>query len=82
MGGKVVMRYTLENPGIVSRIIIVDVSLRTYVNHTHHQQLIRAIRENDRVFRVDSEFRSATNFHRMAELVEINGPGIAIAGCY
>ncbi|MEA3479207.1 MAG: alpha/beta fold hydrolase [Bacteroidota bacterium] len=49
MGGKVVMRYTLENPGIVSRIIIVDVSLRTYVNHTHHQQLIRAMLDIDLV---------------------------------
>ena len=43
MGGKVAMRYTLENPELVSKIIIVDVSLRTYVTHTHHQQLIKSM---------------------------------------
>ena len=43
MGGKVVMRYTLENPELVSKIVLVDVSLRTYVTHTYHQQLIQAM---------------------------------------
>lgn len=48
-----------------------DVSLEKPITRSiaEGQRLIQAIRENDRVFRVDSEFRSATNFHRMAELV-------------
>ncbi len=47
MGGKVVMRYTLENPEQVSKIILVDVSLRTYVTHTYHQQLIQSMMDID-----------------------------------
>ena len=47
MGGKVVMRYTLENPENVSKIILVDVSLRTYVTHTYHRQLIQSMIEID-----------------------------------
>jgi esterase len=43
MGGKVAMRYTLENPGSVSRIIIVDTSLRTYVRFNYHLNLIDAM---------------------------------------
>lgn len=40
MGGKVVMRYALENPELVSKLISVDVSLRTYTTHKDHRQLI------------------------------------------
>ncbi|MFC2106939.1 alpha/beta fold hydrolase [Bacteroidota bacterium] len=40
MGGKVIMRYALENPKLVSKIISVDVSLRTYTTHSDHRQLI------------------------------------------
>ena len=47
MGGKVVMRYTLENPDLVSGVILVDVSLRTYVTHTYHQQLIQTMMDAD-----------------------------------
>ena len=47
MGGKVVMRYTLENPDLVSKIILVDVSLRTYVTHGHHQQLLKTMMDVD-----------------------------------
>jgi pimeloyl-ACP methyl ester carboxylesterase len=43
MGGKVAMRFALENPELVSKIVVVDVSLRTYVTHTHHQQLIKSM---------------------------------------
>lgn len=43
MGGKVAMRYTLENPNSVSRIIIVDTSLRTYVRFDYHLKLIDAM---------------------------------------
>lgn len=47
MGGKVVMRYTLENPELVDKLIAVDVSLRTYVTHTYHRNLIRAMQSAD-----------------------------------
>jgi esterase len=43
MGGKVAMRYSLENPGSVRRIIIVDTSLRTYVRFNYHLKLIDAM---------------------------------------
>ena len=43
MGGKVAMRYTLENPASVSRLIIVDTSLRTYIRFNYHIQLIDAM---------------------------------------
>jgi len=43
MGGKVAMRYTLENPNSVSRIIIVDTSLRMYVRFKYHLKLIDAM---------------------------------------
>jgi pimeloyl-ACP methyl ester carboxylesterase len=43
MGGKVAMRYTLENPGLVKKIVVVDTSLRTYVRFNYHQELIDAM---------------------------------------
>ena len=43
MGGKVAMRYTLEHPGMVSRLIVVDTSLRTYVRFNYHLKLIDAM---------------------------------------
>jgi len=43
MGGKVAMRNTLEHPGSVDRLIIVDTSLRTYVRFNYHLRLIDAM---------------------------------------
>jgi pimeloyl-ACP methyl ester carboxylesterase len=43
MGGKVAMRYTLEHPGTVDRLIIVDTSLRTYFRFNYHLKLIDAM---------------------------------------
>jgi len=43
MGGKVAMRYTLENPGKVEKLVIVDTSLRTYVRFNYHLNLIDAM---------------------------------------
>jgi pimeloyl-ACP methyl ester carboxylesterase len=40
MGGKVAMRFTLENPDQVKGLIVVDTSLRTYVRFNYHQALI------------------------------------------
>lgn len=47
MGGKVAMRYILENPDMVSGLIAVDVSLRTYVVHHQHRELIDAMKSAD-----------------------------------
>lgn len=47
MGGKVAMRYTLENPDDVSALIVVDTSMRTYISHTHHRNLIDAMKSVD-----------------------------------
>jgi myo-inositol 2-dehydrogenase / D-chiro-inositol 1-dehydrogenase len=48
-----------------------DVSLEKPITRTiaEGQRLIAAMRAAGRVFRVDSEFRSEANFHRLAELV-------------
>jgi len=43
MGGKVAMRYTLENPDSVDRLVVVDTSMRTYVRVNQHQRLIDAM---------------------------------------
>ena len=43
MGGKVAMRYTLENPSITQKLIIVDTSLRTYTRFNYHRTYIDAM---------------------------------------
>jgi esterase len=43
MGGKVAMRYTLEHPNSVEKLIIVDTSLRTYFRFNYHLKLIDAM---------------------------------------
>jgi pimeloyl-ACP methyl ester carboxylesterase len=43
MGGKVAMRFALENPGMVDKILVVDTSLRTYVRFDYHLRLIDAM---------------------------------------
>jgi len=47
MGGKVAMRYTLENPDRVEKIVVVDTSLRTYVRFNYHLKLIDAMQSVD-----------------------------------
>jgi pimeloyl-ACP methyl ester carboxylesterase len=47
MGGKVAMRYVLENPDSATALIVVDTSMRTYVSHTHHRSLIDAMKSVD-----------------------------------
>jgi esterase len=47
MGGKVAMRFTLENPLDVRALIVVDTSMRTYLSHTHHRDLIDAMKSVD-----------------------------------
>lgn len=43
MGGKVAMRYTLEHPSSVEKLIVVDTSLRTYYRFNYHLKLIDAM---------------------------------------
>lgn len=43
MGGKVAMRYTLEHPASVDKLIVVDTSLRTYYRFNYHLKLIDAM---------------------------------------
>lgn len=44
MGGKVSIRFALENPEIIHKTIIVDISLRSYPKRTSHLQIIDAMR--------------------------------------
>jgi pimeloyl-ACP methyl ester carboxylesterase len=44
MGGKVAIRFSLENPELVKKTIIVDISLRNYPNQTAHMKIIDAMR--------------------------------------
>ncbi len=43
MGGKVAMRYTLENPAKIRRLIVVDIALRGYGARPHHRNIIDAM---------------------------------------
>ncbi len=43
MGGKVAMRFTLENTHLVKRLIVVDISLKAYPQRTMHKNIINAI---------------------------------------
>jgi len=55
MGGKVAMRFALENPEKVKKLIVVDTSLRTYVRFNYHQNLI------DTMLSVDFDLVSSRN---------------------
>ena len=43
MGGKVAMRFVLENPLMVKRLIVVDISLKAYGPRTQHSNIIKAM---------------------------------------
>jgi pimeloyl-ACP methyl ester carboxylesterase len=47
MGGKVAMRFALEHPERVTKLIVVDTSLRTYVRFNYHLRLIDAMQSID-----------------------------------
>lgn len=47
MGGKVAMRYALENPQFLSALIVVDISLRAYQARPHHKNIIKAMKQVD-----------------------------------
>lgn len=47
LGGKVAMRFTLENPELIKRLVVVDISLKSYPPRREHLQIIKAIRAVD-----------------------------------
>ncbi len=47
MGGKVAMHFALEYPDLVSKLIVVDISLRHYEARIQHLDMIRAMRNLD-----------------------------------
>jgi len=47
MGGKVAMRFAIENPDYVSKLIVVDISLRNYKARAHHKEIIKAMKQVD-----------------------------------
>lgn len=47
MGGKVVMRFALENPLLVSKLIVVDITLKTYGPRKQHKMIIEAMQSVD-----------------------------------
>ncbi len=47
MGGKVAMRFALENPDFLSKLIVVDISLRQYPARDYHLKVIRAMKKVD-----------------------------------
>ncbi len=47
MGGKVAMRFALENPQLVSKLIVVDISLKAYGPRKQHKAIIKAMESVD-----------------------------------
>ncbi len=47
MGGKVAMRFALENPHFLAKLIVVDISMRAYEARPHHKNIIKAMQQVD-----------------------------------
>ncbi len=47
MGGKVAMRFALENPEILKKLVVVDISMKAYPPRKQHKQIIKAMRSVD-----------------------------------
>jgi len=47
MGGKVAMRFALENPIMVKKLVVVDITMKAYGPRPHHQKIIRAMKSVD-----------------------------------
>jgi|AntAceMinimDraft_15_1070371.scaffolds.fasta_scaffold46156_2 pimeloyl-ACP methyl ester carboxylesterase len=47
MGGKVVMRFALENPHLVKKLVVVDITLKAYGPRKHHRKIIDAMKGVD-----------------------------------
>ena len=44
MGGKVAMRFALENPHLVHKLVVVDITLKAYGPRDNHRQIIDAMK--------------------------------------
>lgn len=47
MGGKVAMRFALENPMLLKKLVIVDISLKAYGPRKQHMNIIKAMKSID-----------------------------------
>lgn len=47
MGGKVAMRFALENPHLVKKLLVVDITLKSYGPRDNHKAIIAAMRAVD-----------------------------------
>lgn len=47
MGGKVAMRFALENPDLVKKLVVVDITLKAYGPREHHSKIIDAMNAID-----------------------------------
>ncbi len=44
LGGKVAMRFALENPHLIKKLVVVDITLKAYGPREHHQKIIDAMK--------------------------------------
>lgn len=47
LGGKVAMRFALENPHLVKKLVVVDITLKAYGPREHHRKIIEAMKAVD-----------------------------------
>jgi esterase len=47
MGGKVAMRFAIENPDLVKQLQVVDISLKAYGERPYHRSIIQAMKSVD-----------------------------------
>jgi esterase len=47
LGGKTAMHFALHMPGMVGKLIVIDISLRKYPHNEEHQALINAMLDTD-----------------------------------
>ncbi len=47
MGGKVAMRFALENPHLVKKLVVVDITLKAYGPRDNHLKIIKAMNSVD-----------------------------------
>ncbi len=47
MGGKVAMRFALENPHLVKKLVVVDITLKAYGPRDNHKSILKAMKAVD-----------------------------------
>ncbi len=70
MGGKVAMRFALENPHLVKRLVVVDITLKAYGPRDNHKKIIDAMKSVD--------FNKITNRNEVDEILSEHIPEIRI----